>query len=243
MKIVVIPKCSVCEKDIDFNKTALKCKECHLMCHKECRNLMPTPCAKKFTGTIADYTPTSPPMVPALIVHCINEIEQRGLNELDIYRILGSEKDVKGLKEKFLTSRLAPYLKEVDIHAICGCLKDFLQSLTEPILNQTLWHDFVTAIRSKDPNDVAPALYETIYLLPQPNRDTLAFVILHLQKVAQSPECKMPTDNLAKIFGHTIVGCSSGDPDQFAEESVEVMAHLLNIPDDFWTNFIKPRSE
>ena len=49
-------------------------------------------------GIISDYTPAVSPMVPAIVVHCLREIEDRGINELGLYRIPGSEKDVKGLK-------------------------------------------------------------------------------------------------------------------------------------------------
>jgi Rac GTPase-activating protein 1 len=49
-------------------------------------------------GSIADYTPHTAPMVPSIIVHCVNEVEHRGLNEVGIYRVPGAEKDVKGLK-------------------------------------------------------------------------------------------------------------------------------------------------
>ena len=33
-------------------------------------------------GTLADYVSGSSPMIPSLVVHCVNEIEQRGLNEV-----------------------------------------------------------------------------------------------------------------------------------------------------------------
>jgi Rac GTPase-activating protein 1 len=49
-------------------------------------------------GTVADYAPHTAPMVPSIIVHCVNEVELRGLNEVGIYRVPGAEKDVKGLK-------------------------------------------------------------------------------------------------------------------------------------------------
>lgn len=92
-----------CEKRVRFGKTALRCKECKAFCHIECQNVIPLPCIpivntpnhKKATGTVSDYTPTMPPMVPSLVVHCTNEIEQRGLQELGVYRIPGSEKEVK----------------------------------------------------------------------------------------------------------------------------------------------------
>lgn len=58
----------------------------------------------------------------------------------------------------------------------------------------------------QDATDAESELYQAVSELPRPNRDTLAYMILHLQKIAQSPECKMPTDNLAVVMGPTIVG-------------------------------------
>ena len=55
-------------------------------------------------------------------------------------------------------------------------------------------------------------MYQCVSELPQANRDTLAFVTIHLQKVAQALECKMPLANLAKVFGPTIVGHRSSNP-------------------------------
>lgn len=60
-----------------------------------------TPTTKGVIGVIGDYAPSTSPMVPAIIVHCINEIEIRGLNEIGIYRVSGSEKDIKALKVFF----------------------------------------------------------------------------------------------------------------------------------------------
>lgn len=121
-------------------------------------------------------------MVPAILIHCVNEIELRGLNEVGIYRVPGAERDVKSLKERFLKGKGAPCLNDIDIHVICGTVKDFLRSLHEPIITYGLWKKFVDAVEAKDPNDTQPSLYQAISELPQPNRDTLAYMILHLQK-------------------------------------------------------------
>lgn len=142
-----------------------------------------------------------------------------------------------------MTARIPPNLKEIDIHVICGCLKDFLRSLSEPLVTYSHWKDFVHAVQAKDPQDTLPALYQAISELPQPNRDTMAYIILHLQKVAESPECKMPIDNIAKIFGPTIIGYSSGDlnPKQIVEETryiVRVMEKLMTIPSEYWSSFV-----
>lgn len=54
--------------------------------------------SKEQEGSIAEYAPCTPPMVPALLVHCVNEIERRGLTERGLYRLSGADKDVKRLK-------------------------------------------------------------------------------------------------------------------------------------------------
>jgi hypothetical protein len=85
-----------------FGKMTLKCRDCRASCHPECKEQVPLPCVPvgntPTRGAIADYTPHTNPMIPAIIVHCINEVEQRGLNEVGIYRLSGADKDVKGLK-------------------------------------------------------------------------------------------------------------------------------------------------
>lgn len=84
-------------------------------------------------------------MVPALIIHCVNEVELRGLNEVGLYRVPGSEREVKQLKERFLSGKGYPILNDIDIHVICGVIKDFLRSLHEPIITQALWKEFISA--------------------------------------------------------------------------------------------------
>ena len=75
------------------------------------------------------------------------------------------------------------------------------------------------AANNPDTTDGDAAIYQAISELPRPNRDTLAFLILHLQKVAESPDCKMPVDNLAVVMGPTIVGYSSTDPQAIRMEA------------------------
>ena len=78
------------------------------MCHPECREKVPLPCVPTGSaqrtpsksalgrgGQLADYVPRTSPMVPAIIVHCVNELDTRGLHEVGLYRIPGSEKEVR----------------------------------------------------------------------------------------------------------------------------------------------------
>ena len=88
----------------------------------------------------------------------------------------------------------------------------FYRNLREPLITVGLLGDFIRATQKTDKQDADAALYQAISELPQPNRDTLAFLILHLQRVSSSAECKMPISNLAKVFGPTLVGYISKEP-------------------------------
>jgi len=251
-KTVIKPEsCGPCGKRIKFGKACLKCRDCKATTHLECKDEVPLPCAdsacrtptRNQGATIADFTPLHAPMVPALIIHCVNEVEARGLSEVGLYRVPGSEKEVKDLKEKFMKGKGCPTLRKYDIHVICGCIKDFLRSLREPLIPPSMWQVFVDAAGNPDSTDGESALYQAISELPQPNRDTLAFIILHLQKVSSCRETKMPLSNLAKILGPTVLGYSSAEPcpaNILAETGMQAvtMEKLINIDSDYWETYL-----
>lgn len=103
--------CNYCEKRIRFGHVGLKCKSCRVWVHPECGEKLLIACVPQSTGTphvqkgmgsIHDFVTEYKPMIPALLIHCIDEIERRGLDEVGIYRVSGSEREVKGLKVIFL---------------------------------------------------------------------------------------------------------------------------------------------
>lgn len=117
------------------------------------------------------------------LIYVFLKIETRGLTEEGIYRVSGSEKEIKALKERFLRGKTVPPLSNIDIHVICGCVKDFLRSLREPLIPTNLWKDFTNAVQTPDDVEAVRQVYRAIAALPQANRDTLSFLILHLQRL------------------------------------------------------------
>jgi len=246
--------CAPCQKRIKFGKVCYKCRECRVISHPECREKVALPCvptgsAQKtpskagYGQILADHTPRSSPMVPALVVHCVNEIEARGMSEVGLYRVPGSEREVRELKEKFLAGRGCPNLTQADVHTLTGVVKDFLRSLREPLIPHSMWFMFTQAAANPDMTDGESDLFQAISELPQPNRDTLAFMLLHLQKVADSLETKMSVSNLSKILGPTIVGYSTADPqpEEIMKEvgaQASTMEKLINIDTDYWNTFL-----
>lgn len=183
--------CLHCQKRIKFGSSALKCRECRICIHADCRPQMTLACvpvsamAGPLTpkggavGVVGDYAPSMRPQVPGLVVHCVNEIESRGFGEVGIYRVNGSEKDVKGLKERFLRGKSVPPLQGVDVHVLCGCVKDFLRNLREPLVPTSLWPDFSNAVQSSCRATAAKEIYRALDRMPTANRDTLAFLMQH----------------------------------------------------------------
>lgn len=242
-------KCLPCRQNINYVKQCLKCQICGVTCHPECVKQCPGLCfpivntPTKSSGKVADYTSTAAPMIPPLIVHCVREIESRGLKEVGLYRLSASDRDVKNLKEKFASGRIIPNLSDFDIHTLCVGIKEFLRSLEEPLITRKAWRSFVEAASLNEVPGNSYALLGLVKNLPQPNRDTLSFLILHWQKVAASSHCKMDIDNLAKVLGPTIIGYSSPELSsttmlQETTYQYQVMKLLLSISEDSWQNIL-----
>jgi len=122
-----------------------------------------------------------------------------------------------------------------------------LRSLKEPVIPLSLWQVFVDAATNPDTTDAEAAMYQAVSELPLPNRDTLAYLILHLQTIADNSIFnKMDKDNLAVIMGPTILGYSSSDPMAILSEAdvqKAVMKNLLAISSDYWLRFLEPKDQ
>lgn len=99
----------------------------------------------------------------------------------------------------------------------------------------------VVTITNKQDADVA--LYQAMFELPQPNCDTVAFFIFHLQCVSSMSECKMPISNLVKMFGPTLIGYSSQELPATAmlleiTTQAAILESLSKILSDYWTHFV-----
>jgi len=254
-KVYNFETCGPCGNKLKWGRTAFKCRDCKAIAHPECKEQVPLPCISVGSATktpsgkghvlaLADFTPQHTPMVPALLVHCVNEIEKRGLTEVGLYRVPGSEKDVRELKDRFLRGKGCPNLSKVDdIHILCGCIKDFLKSLKEPLIPHSQWSDLVQASSKSDPSDAEMSLVEVISKLPPPNHDTLAFMIMHFKRVSEVVENKMTITNLAKILSPTVIGYSSINLEpatMFLElpQMTAAMEKLLQIESDYWQRYL-----
>ena len=254
-------KCCVCATNLKFCSSGYNCRDCRAICHMTCKERVPLPCIPYVSRAnigkqgrlilISDFVQSNcKPCVPALIVHCIAEIEKRGLKEVGLYRCSASENDVRVWKEKILSKKGVP--SEIqDVHVLCNVVKKFLNQLDEALISRIAWRDFVEAVNPKDPKDLKERkerVMDAIDNLPNANRDTLAYIILHLLRVIENRETNlMSVEAISRVFGPTILGYSMKDPPamQMFEEhkkQQQVVEYLLGLDEEFWRSILDQKS-
>ncbi|XP_030374252.1 GTPase-activating protein RacGAP84C [Scaptodrosophila lebanonensis] len=237
-----VASCVHCKKRIRFAGASLRCRACPLRCHTDCChqltiNCIPQPLISSKRGHLSDYAPTVAPRVPALIVHCVTEIETRGLQQEGLYRVSSTKVKCKRLKQKFLRGKETPHLGSIDLHTLCCCIKDFLRELMRPLIPVCQRCDFIAAAQQRDPLEAEEQVYQIMIDMLPAHRDTLAFLMLHWQRVARSPAVKMSIVNIAVIFAPTIFD----DFDLNLNNVIvwqQVLRMLLQLPPSFWAQFL-----
>ncbi|XP_043270721.1 rac GTPase-activating protein 1-like [Venturia canescens] len=242
--------CFLCEKILSFGKVALRCARCNEVRCIECKavprksngSAPSTSGRRDDSKKFADYAPNEPPFVPSLILHCIEAIRSHGMKNEGLYQQTREPDVVTFLVEEFSNGKI-PDLSEVPISAICSTLLRFMRSLSEPLVTFELRDEFIRAALISKKGGGNGALLTVISKLPRVNRDTLAYLILHLQQVSRSPECAMSVDKLARIFGPTLLAygdieLTDETLDIETEKQYEVFRRLMSISAHEWARFI-----
>ncbi|OAF70794.1 Male germ cell RacGap [Intoshia linei] len=252
--IIKLEPCIACGKRIKFGKNAVRCTECKSIAHSDCKTRLPLPCvplhqenyptsAKRYA--LEQFVSNEPPFIPAFVTHCVKEIEKRGMYEKEIYRICGSKKSVDTLVEKYIRGGGTPSLSTfTDIHTIASALKKFLRELKEPLLTFRLWSSFATAAEMLDCSERESTLCSLVASLPKPNRDTLSYLVLHLQRIAENLESNTSSMNIARVFGPSMIGYSSLNPttSEITSETDKqhmITQRLMAISCDYWLEYIE----
>lgn len=148
--------------------------------------------------------------IPFIITACIREVERRGMCEVGIYRVSGSQTDITKLKKSFETNsyEAEQLLKEVDVHSVTGILKLYLRELPEALFTDQLYPQLLEAFNQSNGNlkRRTELLKECFDKLPTPNKESIKFILDHLMKVhAYEDDNKMSLHNLATVFGPTLL--------------------------------------
>ncbi|XP_065190116.1 uncharacterized protein LOC135820983 [Sycon ciliatum] len=192
--------------------------------------------------------------VPLIVQKCIYEIDRRGLRHVGLYRVNGSSKKKRALRQSFEANSRTAMLSEEhvpDVNVIVGLLKEYLRELPEPLLTHALYSDLIDAVKPPDKQqDYLPEeeirrrkrLLSVLARLPQAEMDTCRMLFSHLHRVLQnSAHNQMTAHNLAICLGPVLMMPSPQSPKKVPQlvasdvnAQIGVIFHILifNWPDN-----------
>jgi len=237
--------CVVCNQKIMFMDKTLQCESCKMCVHESCKVSVPisshSSTSDDSQSSLSSFYPISSSSIPALLIRCISELEKGRLNTQGIYETQGSKEKILRLYESF--DKFVPNLALESTETITGCIKMFFRKLKEPLIPRPFYNEFMQ-LMTKDEK-----LIEAIGLLPETSRQTLAYLCLHLRKVAlNSAMNKMPIKKLAFSLGQAILGNTAintfeyvpdnNDPFDEAVRQRFALERLLKMPVEFWLDYL-----
>ncbi|CAG8452597.1 269_t:CDS:10 [Ambispora gerdemannii] len=147
--------------------------------------------------------------IPILVEKCICEIEKRGLNEVGIYRVPGSQTAINNLQKAFNTNAHLVDLsgeEYSDIYVVADALKLFFRSLPEPVMTYELYDDFIKVAALENHDQRSAAIKDLLQRLPNSNYCLLKRLMEHLERITDYEEINhMYAHNLAIVFGPTLL--------------------------------------
>ena len=84
--------------------------------------------------------------VPELMIKCLEQIEERGINTENLYQE-SNEKEASKLFTKYLDTKSVAQLKlhKLDISTLTALVMHTLRSLKEPLIGAKMWQDLARA--------------------------------------------------------------------------------------------------
>ncbi|KAF0987689.1 hypothetical protein HZS_3177, partial [Henneguya salminicola] len=203
------------------------------------------------SAKLSDYAPkNSGPSVPSLLTELLPIIEERGFENEGLYRISGVKSTIDTIVNQYMQTKPLDY-REANINVLTGVVKMFLRKMGEPLLTTSLrfkFLDFSNAyLETKHEyrkSKVNINLKRLILELPKSNRDTLAYLMLHLKRIcATTPGIGPSKQNLIMLFTPSIFGDVEV---QDYQESLNlqprmnaVVSVLFDLPVKFYESILK----
>ena len=148
--------------------------------------------------------------VPLLVEMCVKEIEERALESDGIYRVSGTARHIKSLRDDMAKGVDVEPEDErwADQNNIAGLLKLFFKELSEPLVGSDMYNSLIGTINKETSSQgqLVKEVQKLVQTMPDTNLSTLDYIVAHLCRVAQySSENRMSIKNLAIVFGPTLI--------------------------------------
>ncbi|KAF8565308.1 hypothetical protein P879_02767 [Paragonimus westermani] len=120
--------------------------------------------------------------VPRIVVACTDEIERRGLREVGIYRVCGSNNDIQAIKE-LIDQDMEEGIKRlscVEIFVVASLLKQFFRELPECLLTGPGSLALMQTAENPNEQNRIVQMKTIINSLPGVNKETFVHLVMHL---------------------------------------------------------------
>eukprot|EP00090_Calanus_glacialis_P029228 TRINITY_DN46911_c0_g1_i1.p1 TRINITY_DN46911_c0_g1~~TRINITY_DN46911_c0_g1_i1.p1 ORF type:complete len:271 (+),score=50.95 TRINITY_DN46911_c0_g1_i1:24-836(+) len=199
--------CLACQSTIWPGQVHLKCSQCQHEVHTDCQDKVSNSQPK----SLPDFIFPGGVAIPAVLVNCLAVIESHGLETQGLYRVPGNDLKIKALTAKVMKGDYIGHsLADLDVHILCGLVKEFFRSLECPLILFDM-QNLASAM------DIKKEILIQVSVLPTPNKETLAFFMLHLQKVTRSPATKMSAETLATVLAMCLFSNTNNQEDNLEE--------------------------
>lgn len=160
------------------------------------------------------------PGVPTVVVRCVAYVDQH-LAEKGIYRVSGTRDFIQALKKQCDTDVFTAEIDSAtELHTVTGLLKLYFRELADPLFTDAMYEQFMTAAREAEVAVRNAEIRRLVHLLPTAHQATLEFMCRHLLRVTQHEATNMMgPQNVAIVFGPTLLRCSTSTPEAILRDS------------------------
>ncbi|CAL8096297.1 unnamed protein product [Calicophoron daubneyi] len=164
------------------------------------------------TSTKSGRKENSSLSVPWIVVACVDEIERRGLREVGLYRMCGSNTELQALRDRFNESQeqAIQLLCAVEIPVLTSLLKLFFRELPEPLLTNHGSQELMKAATISNEDERNLSFSKILSALPPVNLETFRYLCQHLVTVSRYREQNMmDLGNLSMIWSNALFQSST----------------------------------
>jgi len=174
-------------------------------------------------------------MIPPLVIRCVYALDKGFINGLNTLYRRGDkgDKSCDALMAD-LSSTCPPILSNQDASILVACLKRFLTELKEPVISSIPFNCMLKAVSGPE-SAIADGLMKAMRELPIPNRDTLAYLLLHWKKVCSRNAIPVKSSSLVGVFGSLLMEKSRSNA-----HVVKITSYLFLLNTEFLESFTNP---
>jgi hypothetical protein len=164
-----------------------------------------------FGGTLEEQVQKEGSKIPRVVEECIREIVKKGIETEGIYRLSGNTSVVNKLKAMYNKGETIDFDDDsIDLPVIASLIKLYFRELKDTLIPTSMYDSFMDALKNPNHDEKLYQLNDLIHQLPKVNYDVLAYLMKHLKEVSKkSDENKMEINNLAIVFGPTLISRST----------------------------------